>query len=130
MIYISYIHPIICISLYIYIYCSTPWTVARRPACPPLSPRNLLKFMSFKSRDTRVKSIVYLTHAALVYIPQESNRYQPDTRMRLFQGSSFIVFLHTLSSGGKRLGWKKKMAEAVTDAAPAPIVPDWGHTGD
>lgn len=40
--------------------------------------------------------------------------------MRLFQGSSFILSFCIPFLQGQSLGWKKKMAEAVTDAAPPP----------
>lgn len=65
--------------------------------------------MSFKSRDTSVKSIVYLTHEALeLYTPrvqQVSARHKDALVPRAFV---YSVSLHPLSSSGAESGMEKK----------------------
>ena len=81
-----------------------------------------------------MKSIVYLTHAALeLYTPrvqQVSARHKDALVPRAF---IYSVSLHPLSSSGAESGMeKKKMAEAVKNLPPLPptsncIVPDGGR---
>ncbi|CAI9163948.1 unnamed protein product [Rangifer tarandus platyrhynchus] len=80
-----------------------------RPSCPLLSPRNLLKFMSFKSRDASVKPIVYLTHAALG-VQQVPARHKDAlvARAFIYSMSLCIPFLLPGAESGMKKKWLKQ----------------------